>query len=39
MTNAAVSLDVLVGEARRFAKAVTLEDVSKRRKEFGMSQE
>jgi len=39
MTNAAVSLDVLVGEARRFAKAVTLEDVSRRRKEFGMSQE
>jgi hypothetical protein len=39
MTNAAVSLDVLVGEARRFGKAVTLEDVSRRRKEFGMLQE
>lgn len=36
MTNAAVGLDVLVAEARRFSKAVTTEDLSRRRKEFGM---
>lgn len=36
MTNAAVGLDVLVADAKRFSKVVTNEDLVRRRKEFGM---
>lgn len=36
MTNAAVGLDVLVADAKRYSKVVTSDDLTKRRKEFGM---
>jgi len=36
MTNAAVGLDVLVAEARRFSRAVTGEDLARRRNEYEM---